>query len=67
MDTRTPQDSDDDKTQQCPLGTACTLRVINRRQRFCECTPHDSAHRCPQALSFGRTTFCRALWKNDPV
>lgn len=50
---------------QCPIGTACELRVINLEQMFCECIPDERGHICPNALPFGGGTYCRALWKND--
>lgn len=47
----------------CPIGTACSLRMIGTVEMLVECTPTEPGHICPNAIVFGNGTYCRALWK----
>ena len=62
-----PAEAGSDGKSQCPIGTACQLQVVNREQMFCECIPDNRGHRCPNALAFGNSFYCRSLWKMPPV
>ncbi len=51
----------------CPIGTSCRLRVVNRKQMFCECNLDDPDNWCSNALSYGSRFFCRKLWEKPDV
>lgn len=46
----------------CPAGKKCRLEVVDRRSMLVQCAI-DEADVCTQAILFGGTHFCRALWR----
>jgi hypothetical protein len=53
----TPESFGDDGIS-CPVGTAAQLKLVNQKPTLAECTPEQSDHRCPNAVSFGNGSYC---------